>query len=146
MSQSFFHIQFAEESHESAVTELQAAARLEAENYRGTVPEPNSPTHTVVALVEHSVVGFATLIVQDSVAEITAVHVHANAREAGIADALLHFVIDYCQKSDVRWISGSAQPGDRALKNLFERHGLVAQRITVGKSLSDPSTEERASR
>ena len=28
-----------------------------------------------------------------------------------------------------------ALPGDRAMKNLFERHGLVAQTIVVGKSL-----------
>jgi hypothetical protein len=26
-------------------------------------------------------------------------------------------------------------PGDRSTKNLFERHGLVAQMITVGKVL-----------
>jgi hypothetical protein len=39
------------------------------------------------------------------------------------------------QHKNVSWVQSSALPGDRAMKNLFERHGLVAQTIIVGKKL-----------
>jgi hypothetical protein len=38
-------------------------------------------------------------------------------------------------KRNAAWVQSSAMPGDRAMKNLFERHGLVAQTIIVGKKL-----------
>ena len=39
------------------------------------------------------------------------------------------------QLKNATWLQSSALPGDRAMKNLFERHGLVAQTIIVGKKL-----------
>lgn len=76
---------------------------------------------------------------------ISLVFVEQQAREMGIGDALVQYVLHQITHVKGSWISAQAQPGDRSLKNLFERHGLVAQTITVGKSLIDPSTEEHAS-
>lgn len=73
------------------------------------------------------------------------VFVERSAREVGLGDSLLRALIELCRDSGITWIAASAQPGDRAMKNLFERHGLVAQTILVGKSLIDPSTAGRAS-
>lgn len=76
---------------------------------------------------------------------ISLVFVEQEAREMGIGDALVQHALAQISQLKGKWISAQAQPGDRSLKNLFERHGLVAQTITVGKSLIDPSTEEHAS-
>jgi ribosomal protein S18 acetylase RimI-like enzyme len=76
---------------------------------------------------------------------ISLVFVEKEAREMGVGDALLQHVLAQISQDQGIWISAHAQPGDRSLKNLFERHGLVAQTITVGRSLIDPSTEEHAS-
>jgi ribosomal protein S18 acetylase RimI-like enzyme len=76
---------------------------------------------------------------------ISLVFVEQEAREMGVGDALVQHVLAHISHAEGTWISAQAQPGDRSLKNLFERHGLVAQTITVGKSLIDPSTEEHAS-
>lgn len=77
--------------------------------------------------------------------DVIHVFVETDAREIGIGDALLDECLAYLRQHDAVWLSASALPGDRAMKNLFERHGLVAQTIIVGKSLSDPSTVADAS-
>lgn len=76
---------------------------------------------------------------------ISLVFVEQEAREMGVGDALVQHVLTQISQANGTWLSAQAQPGDRSLKNLFERHGLVAQTITVGRSLIDPSTEEHAS-
>jgi GNAT superfamily N-acetyltransferase len=73
------------------------------------------------------------------------VYVEPDAREIGIGDALVLHAIDFLRSQKATWIGAQAQPGDRALKNLFERHGLVAQTIIVGRPVIDPSTEVDAS-
>jgi ribosomal protein S18 acetylase RimI-like enzyme len=61
-------------------------------------------------------------------------HVPAH-REIGLGDALILHLIEELRSLGVAHVSAHALPGDRAMKNLFERHGLVAQTIVVGKSL-----------
>jgi len=63
------------------------------------------------------------------------VYVHVDCREIGIGDALMGHLVTLAHAKTVKYLESSAQPGDRATKNLFERHGLVAQTIIVGKSL-----------
>jgi ribosomal protein S18 acetylase RimI-like enzyme len=132
-------------SDQAALLHLQEEAYTEAKRYRGLPPDSMVGGTSIVAAVGSSIVGFLNYFISESHATITSVHVHVDAREVGIGDSLVHFAISELKKNNVEWISASAQPGDRDLKNLFERHGLVAQRIIVGKSLSDPSTAERAS-
>ncbi len=75
---------------------------------------------------------------------ISHVYVEPDARDIGTADSLMHAAID-ALGSSVGRIYAQALPGDRAMKNLFERHGLTARTIVVGRDFSDPSTEEHAS-
>jgi ribosomal protein S18 acetylase RimI-like enzyme len=145
MSSPSILIRFAQASDQSALLRLEEEAHTEAKRYRGLTPDSMVRGTSIVAVVGSSIVGYLNYVISESHATITSVHVHVDAREVGIGDSLVHFAISVLKKDNVEWISASAQPGDRDLKNLFERHGLVAQRIIVGKSLSDPSTAERAS-
>jgi ribosomal protein S18 acetylase RimI-like enzyme len=63
------------------------------------------------------------------------VFVDAACRDIGIGDALVMACLRELTDRNVTWVQSSALPGDRAMKNLFERHGLVAQTIIVGKKL-----------
>jgi len=66
---------------------------------------------------------------------INSVFVEAASRDIGIGDALVLECIRELEQKNATWLQSSALPGDRAMKNLFERHGLVAQTIIVGKKL-----------
>lgn len=123
-------------------------SQREALDYRGFIPEtaPSSRSVCFVAGVGTTVFGSLELS-QNSTDSwtITHVFVEKEAREIGIGDALVQHAVAFLQLEKATWIAGQAQPGDRALKNLFERHGLVAQTILVGRSLNDPSTVVDAS-
>ena len=123
-------------------------SRAESAQYRGSVTPVTSGGRTVsfVAGVGNSVFGSLTLTqTGDTSWTIAHVFVEQQAREIGIGDALVLHALEFLKQETATWIGAQAQPGDRALKNLFERHGLVAQTILVGRSLNDPSTEVRAS-
>jgi ribosomal protein S18 acetylase RimI-like enzyme len=119
----------------------------ESRLYRGSIQQAS------LALPRSWVAGWGSTVLGSLTAgEITPGHWHISlvfveqeAREVGVGDALVQHVLAHITRTKGTWISAHAQPGDRSLKNLFERHGLVAQTITVGKSLTDPSTEEHAS-
>jgi ribosomal protein S18 acetylase RimI-like enzyme len=119
----------------------------ESHLYRGSIQQAS------LALPRSWVAGWGSTVFGSLTAgEITPGHWHISlvfveqeAREMGVGDALVQHVLSQISQASGTWISAQAQPGDRSLKNLFERHGLVAQTITVGKSLIDPSTEEHAS-
>jgi predicted GNAT family N-acyltransferase len=66
---------------------------------------------------------------------INSVFVESASRDIGIGDALVFECLRELQLQNATWLQSSALPGDRAMKNLFERHGLVAQTIIVGKKL-----------
>jgi len=44
-------------------------------------------------------------------------------------------VLDWCRAHDCRGIDAAALPGNRALKNFFERFGLTARAIVVHRAL-----------
>ena len=119
----------------------------ESEQYRGSIQHlPLVASRTWVAGWGSTIFGSLTAgEITPSNWHISLVFVEQEAREMGVGDALLQYVLDQITQANGTWVSAQAQPGDRSLKNLFERHGLVAQTITVGKSLIDPSTEEHAS-
>lgn len=132
----------------STISSHHRLATDESTNYRGSLPTPaqGSRTLTFVAGVGNTVFGSLSLTeLAPGRWNITHVFVEQEAREIGIGDALVLHALDVLRREKAEWCSGQAQPGDRALKNLFERHGLVAQTILVGRSLNDPSTEVDAS-
>lgn len=83
---------------------------------------------------------------QDGSVHIMRVFVEPAAREVGVGDRLVSGLLEVLREWKCPWVSGTALPGDRQTKNLFERHGLVAQSITVGRTLSGSATGADASR
>jgi ribosomal protein S18 acetylase RimI-like enzyme len=114
-------------------------SRQEATQYRGSAlkfPTDGLSGFTLVAGVGTTVMG--SLVSRPGEAgewSIEFVFVDAACREIGIGDALVLACLRELQHKNVSWVQSSALPGDRAMKNLFERHGLVAQTIIVGKKL-----------
>lgn len=126
------------------------ASLQEAARYRG---EPWNPRVDAGAeLVFVAGVGdtvFASITAHESEPRrwwISHVFVEEAAREVGLGDALMRALLSALSERGATFVSSSAQPGDRSLKNLFERHGLVARTILVGRDLSGPSSGEDVSR
>ena len=49
----------------------------------------------------------------------------------GVGERLLEGVADWAQEAGCAALDADALPGDRATKNFFEQHGLVARAIRV---------------
>jgi len=93
-----------------------------------------------VGLIDRAVVGFLTLLIEvrdgrGRVATIDRVYVEEAARELGFGDALLDAAETEARSQNCVALEGTALPGDRDTKNLFERGGVVARSITVSKTL-----------
>ncbi|WP_116998594.1 GNAT family N-acetyltransferase [Desertimonas flava] len=63
------------------------------------------------------------------------VFVHADARELGFGDELLAAAVEYGRQAGAALIEAHTLPGDRDIKNLYERAGITARLITVSKPL-----------
>lgn len=128
-------------------------ARRESSRYRGEPWRPGDgekderSTLVLLAGVDETVFGsVAASDGGDTHWWIDHVFVEEAAREVGLGDALMTALIGELRSRGATRLGSSAQPGDRSLKNLFERHGLVARTILVGRDLSDPSSGAGASR
>jgi GNAT superfamily N-acetyltransferase len=72
-------------------------------------------------------------------AEIEELYVQPEARQVGVGAALLAPVISWATAQGCDGVDALALPGDRATKNFFESHGLVARAIIAHRSLAaDP--------
>lgn len=69
------------------------------------------------------------------VAMIEQVYIDPDARELGFGDALLAAAMEYGRAGGARLIEAHTLPGDRDLKNLYERAGVTARLITVSRPL-----------
>jgi len=129
----------------SALDELEAEARHAVLSTRGgqrwceVVPARTGrwlEGNTVVflAVLEHVPVGYLVLRCGE-VAEVESVWVTPGAREVGFGDWLLEAALNAAIDAGSRLLEGTALPGDRDLKNLFERAGIVARAITVSVQL-----------
>lgn len=132
------------------VEEFVHLSKSESLLYRGsTLVLPSDSTRerlTLVGGLGSTVMGTLRMVHAGSGSWfIENVFVLKECREIGIGDALMLRALEILSGLKATRVESSAMPGDRATKNLFERHGLVAQTILVGKTLSDPSTEEHAS-
>ena len=143
-----------------ALAELEAEARAATEPMRGgaahlaeTPPvgdwgtllgDPHRPVW--VALIDGVPVGYLELAVVGQTARVRQVWVHPEARELGFGDELLAHALDAARSLGCTVLEGTALPGDRDTKNLYERAGITARKIVLSTRLSDPSTEVHASR
>jgi GNAT superfamily N-acetyltransferase len=85
-----------------------------------------------------AVVGYLVAdLVEDPmrVARIDQVFVEADARELGFGDALVDAAMDWGRAAGAELIEAETLPGDRNLKNLYERAGVTARLITVSRRL-----------
>lgn len=117
---------------------LISQAKDESQLYRGKVLDaaPNDGNFNLIAGVGDTAMGALEVYTSaENQWTIRYVYVLPDCREVGIGDALVQHLIAYAKARGINYLASSAQPGDRATKNLFERHGLVAQTIIVGKSL-----------
>ena len=88
-----------------------------------------------VAEISGYVVGFLLATMRDDVMEIFEVHVDESARGVGAGDALVAFAVDAARIDGANSVIADALPGDRDTKNLFERAGLISQRLMMRKEL-----------
>jgi GNAT superfamily N-acetyltransferase len=80
------------------------------------------------------------------VATVDQVYVRPEARELGFGDALLGAAWSRAAEAGATVLEGHALPGDRHIKNLYERAGITARLITVSRVINDPSSSADASR
>jgi GNAT superfamily N-acetyltransferase len=69
------------------------------------------------------------------IARIGFVFVHERARGIGVGELLVEAAMVWARESGCQGIDGWALPGDREIKNLFERSGLTARGIVVHRPL-----------
>lgn len=128
---------------------IRAAADAESVRYRGRRLDPSAASEGFVLVggIGDEVWGCLECSPQGStVWSIDRVHVLEEARSIGIGDALVRRCIEEVRRRGGEELVSSAQPGDRSLKNLFERNAMIARTILVGRVLSDPTSEVDASR
>jgi len=100
----------------------------------------------VVGCIDDSVVGYAvvtsrTLRDGSVLGAITDLYVQVAAREVGVGEAMMDKLLSWCESRGCRGLDGVALPGNRSLKNFFERYGLVARAILVHRPLGTAAHE-----
>ena len=96
------------------------------------------PDHTVLigtlddAVVSYMVVRLST---EQNRGIITHAFVEEPARELGLGNAMVEQAIAVVSEAHLAGIEAVALPGDRETKNMYERVGLTARKLTVYKSL-----------
>lgn len=116
------------------------ASQQEASAYRGHMdfrPTPSTPELVCIAGgAGDSTFGLLSMYeVGDRGWFIDLLYVRPEARGVGIGSAMLETALILLRERGADRINAATLPGDRSTKNLFERHGLVAQMITVSKTL-----------
>lgn len=142
-----------------ALVDLEAAARAGIADVRGgalrlTECPPitdwspllvGADTRVLVGTLDDVVLAFMVLVMQPARDRslVTHVFVDAGARELGLGDAMIEHAIAATNEAGLTGIESTALPGDRDTKNLFERAGMTARKLTVYKSLvaPEPATE-----
>lgn len=94
-------------------------------------------TAVFVGTLDDVVLGYMVLVLRADIDRgvVTHVYVDAGARELGLGDTMLEAAIAHVRSAQLGGIESVALPGDRETKNLFERAGMTARKITVYKSL-----------
>lgn len=110
------------------------AAEEESRGYRGHL-DATASTGSAVVEIDGSPVGSVCFSDEGTVRTITRLHVLEAFRQVGAGDALMEWVVSDARSRGMTALRGTALPGDRRSKNLFERHGLVARAIQVERPL-----------
>lgn len=126
------------------VVALETEARAALEHQRGgaahLAEEPPADWASAVGrawvgTLDDVVLGYLELVVEGATARVRQVYVHPEARELGLGDALLAAALDAARAAGCTVLEGTALPGDRETKNLYERAGIKARKIVVSVEL-----------
>lgn len=103
--------------------------------WRDAVDDPRR--RVWVATIDDVVVGALELIVPDQsgIGIVRQVYVHPEARELGFGDTLLERAMAAIVLAGGHTVEATALPGDRDTKNLYERAGVTARKLTVSRRL-----------
>lgn len=91
---------------------------------------------TWVATLDGDAVGFLEAHMVGTALTVRQVFVHPDAREHGLGDGLLAAALEHARHTGCGRVEGTALPGDRDTKNLYERAGITARKITVSRTLT----------
>lgn len=125
--------------------EQRGGARWCAENPLGDSATAIANDQVLVACLDDVPLGYMLLEllvhtgvdtgIATRVTVIREVFVEPDARSIGCGDGLMEAALDWARARNCQLLEGSALPGDRETKNLFERAGITARLITVSVRL-----------
>jgi len=144
-----------EQVRPATATDAPALAQLEAEARQALVEQRGGLQHLAerpavddwptllgatdaavfVGSLDAVVVAYLEIAYVGDLAVVRQAYVDPDARELGLGDGMLAAAMDTARARGCTAIEGTALPGDRNTKNLYERAGITARKITVWKRL-----------
>lgn len=116
-----------------ALVEQRGGPRWLADHPAGAWTLDGAVTH--VAHIDDVIVGYIVATVTGGLARIVDVYVTPDARELGFGDELLAAARVTVREAGATTLDAEALPGDRDIKNLYERAGIKARLIIVSTLL-----------
>lgn len=93
----------------------------------------------VVGFIDESPVGLASAVLRrarrEPLAELQLIFVEPEARQVGVAEAMLDEVLAWAARHQVVGVEGPALPGNRPAKSFFEAHGFQARLLIMHRPL-----------
>ena len=147
-----FTVRSASENDVIAIVELATEAQTEIAQFRGheqllevwTLTDQQWATAVtsdknivLVALSSMSIVGYAKgdINVKGTICTVGHVFVDPQARQLGIGAGLVGEIARIAQAKACQTLDAVALPGDRKMKNLYERIGMPARLLIASKNL-----------
>lgn len=117
---------------------LETEIRSDFSNLAEEIKNPN--THILVGIYEDVIVGwgFAEIYTTDDdskIARVRELFVQSEARGIGVGEELLSKLLDWATENKCSGIEGTALPGNREAKGIFERFGIKARMLTLYKDI-----------
>jgi ribosomal protein S18 acetylase RimI-like enzyme len=134
----------------AALAELEIAARaalVDARGGRALLDEQpavgewgpvlaDRAQRVLVAEIDGVVLGYLHLLIDGRRAVVHQVYVDPGARELGFGSEMLDLAIVEAVHARCAVIEGTALPGDRDTKNLYERARITARKLIVSRPLA----------
>ena len=147
-----FTVRSASEDDVMAIVDLANEARMEIAQFRGhdQLLEVSSSTEqqwsttitsskniVLVALRSLSIVGYAKgdIDAKGTICMVSHVFVDPQARQLGIGAGLIGEIARVAKAKGCQTLDAVALPGDRKMKNLYERIGMPARLLIASKTL-----------
>lgn len=121
----------------------EARAEPVASSLSGDLADPDAVV--VAGTLDGVVVGYAagrveTLRDGSRLGVISDLYVEPEAREVGVGEAMMGFVVEHFRSSGCAAVDAMVLPGQRSSKNFFEAAGFTARLLVVHHRLADPES------